>query len=180
MDPAALHRAMARSHRLVARPRATRWPTQVEAPPAAARLGLETGTWRQLSVEAVARRSELPAHCRATMICQPGEFCHRPFPLIGKVRLAFTRAQSPEALDVESALAVALRHDKEECMRNGRAILFALTIFVLYAATELYPADTTGLEPSRDSILRIVFQIQRADYEGDRPALKRLHDELTP
>jgi len=65
-------------------------------------------------------------------------------------------------------------------MRNGRAVLFALTIFVLSAATELYPADTTGLEPSRDSIIRIVTQIQRADYEGDRPALKRLHDELTP
>jgi uncharacterized protein YciI len=86
----------------------------------------------------------------------------------------------PEALDVESALAVALRHDKEERMRSGRAVLFALTIFVLSAPTEIYPADTTGLEPSRDSIIRIVTQIQRADYEGDRPALKRLHDELTP
>jgi len=74
----------------------------------------------------------------------------------------------------------SLGHDKEECMRNGRAFLFALTLFVLSAPTELYPADKTGLEPSRDSIIRIVTQIQRADYEGDRPALKRLHDELTP
>jgi hypothetical protein len=65
-------------------------------------------------------------------------------------------------------------------MRNGRAFLFALTLFVLSAPTELYPADQTGLAPSRDSIIRIVTQIQRADYEGDRPALKRLHDELTP
>ena len=64
--------------------------------------------------------------------------------------------------------------------RNGRAFLFVLTIFVLSAATELYPADKTSLELSRDSIIRIVTQIQRADYEGDRPALKRLHDELTP
>src|ERR1700722_8358636 len=69
---------------------------------------------------------------------------------------------------------------KEECMRNGRAFLFALTIFTLSAATELYPADQTGPGPSRDSIIRIVTQIQRADYEGDRPALKRRHDELTP
>ena len=64
-------------------------------------------------------------------------------------------------------------------MRNGRAFLIALAILILSAATELY-ADKTGREPSRDSIIRIVTQIQRADYEGDRPALKRLHDELTP
>ena len=65
-------------------------------------------------------------------------------------------------------------------MRNGRAFLFALTIFILSAATELYPADKNSLEPSRDSIIRIVTRIQRADYEGDRATLKRLHDELTP
>jgi uncharacterized protein len=65
-------------------------------------------------------------------------------------------------------------------MRNGRAFLFALTIFILSAATELYPADENSLEPSRDSIIRIVTRIQRADYEGDRATLKRLHDELTP
>src|ERR1700716_2185775 len=65
-------------------------------------------------------------------------------------------------------------------MRNGKDFLFALTIFVFSAATELFPVDKTGLEPSCDSIIRIVTQIQRADYEGDRAALKRLHDELTP
>jgi hypothetical protein len=64
--------------------------------------------------------------------------------------------------------------------RNGRAFLYALTMFVLSASTELCPAGKTSLEPSRDSIIRIVTQIQRADYEGDRPALKRHHDELTP
>jgi uncharacterized protein YciI len=65
--------------------------------------------------------------------------------------------------------------------RNSRAFLFMLTTFVLSdAATEIHPADKIGLEHSRDSIIRIVTQIQRADYEGDRPALKRLHDELAP
>jgi uncharacterized protein YciI len=65
--------------------------------------------------------------------------------------------------------------------RKGRALLFAVTIFVLsVAAHELYAADKTSLELSRDSVIHIVTQIQRADYEGDRPALKRLHDELTP
>jgi uncharacterized protein len=64
--------------------------------------------------------------------------------------------------------------------RNARAFLFALTMFVRSAATDLYSADKSGLEPSRDSIIRIVTQIQRADYEGDRPTLRRLHDELAP
>jgi uncharacterized protein YciI len=63
--------------------------------------------------------------------------------------------------------------------RNRRAFLGVL-LFALSAATELYPVDKTSLELSRDSIIRFVTQIQRADYEGDRPALKRLHDELTP
>src|ERR1700730_15052210 len=44
-----------------------------------------------------------------------------------------TWAQFPEAVDVESGLAVTLLHGKEECMsaRKGRAFLIALTIFVL-------------------------------------------------
>jgi hypothetical protein len=65
--------------------------------------------------------------------------------------------------------------------RNSRAFLFMLTTFVVSAAaTELHAADKIGLEQSRDSIIRIITEIQRADYEGDRPALKRLHDELAP
>jgi hypothetical protein len=63
----------------------------------------------------------------------------------------------------------------------GRAFLFVSTIFVLSAAViELYSAVKTSPEPSRDSIIRIITQIQRADYGGDRAALKRLHDKLTP
>jgi hypothetical protein len=33
---------------------------------------------------------------------------------------------------------------------------------------------------SREQVIKIVAQVQRADYEGDRAALKRLHDELAP
>ena len=64
--------------------------------------------------------------------------------------------------------------------RHGRAFLFVLAVFVLSAPTVGYAANKTSLELSRDSIIRIVTQIQRADYEGDRPSLKRLHDELAP
>lgn len=39
-------------------------------------------------------------------------------------------------------------------------------------------ASTT--DRSREQVVKIVTQIQRADYEGDRVALKRLHEELAP
>jgi tetratricopeptide (TPR) repeat protein len=65
--------------------------------------------------------------------------------------------------------------------RIGKAFLFVFAIFVWSAAaTELYPAVKTSPETSRDSLIRVVTQIQRADYEGDRAALKRLHDMLAP
>ena len=64
--------------------------------------------------------------------------------------------------------------------RNSKAFLFLLTTFVLSAVATAHSTDKIGLERSRDSIIAIVTQIQKADYEGDRPALKRLHDELAP
>jgi len=68
-------------------------------------------------------------------------------------------------------------------MRAGkvRGLLFVFTIFVLSAgAAELCLADKTSPGLSRDSVINIVSQIQRADYEGNRTALERLHDELAP
>jgi hypothetical protein len=47
-------------------------------------------------------------------------------------------------------------------------------------AAEQGPADKATAGLTRDSAIRIVAQIQWADYEGDRPALKRLHEELAP
>ena len=61
-----------------------------------------------------------------------------------------------------------------------RAILVALTTLTIPTAAQTQPEATRSPDPVRDSIIRIVNQIQHADYEGDRPALKRLHDELTP
>ena len=40
--------------------------------------------------------------------------------------------------------------------------------------------SATAADKSRDQIIKLVQQIQRADYEGDRAALKRLYDDLTP
>jgi hypothetical protein len=61
-----------------------------------------------------------------------------------------------------------------------RAILAALTALTISTSAQIQPEVKRSADPSRDSIIRIVNQIQRADYEGDRTALKRLHDELTP
>jgi len=41
-------------------------------------------------------------------------------------------------------------------------------------------ARATAAGPARDQVLRIVNQIKRADYEGDRVALQRLRLQLTP
>lgn len=36
------------------------------------------------------------------------------------------------------------------------------------------------LESRREAVIKLVVSVKRADYEGDRPALKRLYEELTP
>jgi hypothetical protein len=64
---------------------------------------------------------------------------------------------------------------REEAMRAKRAsILAAIIVASLSAATAALD------ESVRVSVTRLVAKIQRADYEGDRAALKRLHEELTP
>jgi len=64
--------------------------------------------------------------------------------------------------------------------RNRRGLWLALTTLAVSAfASEPLPADneTAG---TRDSVIRIVEQIRRADYEGDRDALNRLYEQLVP
>jgi hypothetical protein len=60
-----------------------------------------------------------------------------------------------------------------------RATLFALIALTIPAAAH-NQSNGKPADPARESILRVVAQIQRADYEGDRAALERLHAELTP
>lgn len=55
-------------------------------------------------------------------------------------------------------------------LRRGE-FLYALRTFLWSAAS---------LQDSRQAAIGIVTTIQRADYEGDRPALARLHAELAP
>ncbi len=61
---------------------------------------------------------------------------------------------------------------------------FVLMVLGVSALAAGRPAVKTGDKAtailSHDFAVGIVQQIQRADYEGDRPALKRLHDQLAP
>jgi len=59
---------------------------------------------------------------------------------------------------------------------SGVAPLIAAAILVLTSA----PALAGPLGDEREGVLRIVTQIQKADYEGDRSTLERLYGELTP
>lgn len=57
--------------------------------------------------------------------------------------------------------------------RMAQAIAMLMT-----SATMVFATPPAG--QSRDQVIKIVAEIQRADYEGDRTALKRLHAELVP
>lgn len=57
-------------------------------------------------------------------------------------------------------------------------VLSALLSLTALASVQTQPETT--LPSTRDSAIRIVEQIKRADYAGDRPPLKRLRDQLTP
>jgi tetratricopeptide (TPR) repeat protein len=58
-------------------------------------------------------------------------------------------------------------------LRRGRMANLLAILFI--SVTTLAAVD-----PPRGRVIKIVAQIQRADYEGDRAALKHLYEELTP
>ena len=61
------------------------------------------------------------------------------------------------------------------------ALLMALAVLAAAQTNgQARPEAKPAANPARDSLIRIVEQIKRADYEGDRVALKRLHGEFTP
>jgi outer membrane murein-binding lipoprotein Lpp len=63
--------------------------------------------------------------------------------------------------------------------RRKIAIKASLGLLVLILAATLPPgASPAAGDRSREQVIKLVVQIQRADYEGNRSALKRLHEEL--
>lgn len=67
-------------------------------------------------------------------------------------------------------------------LSSGNSLLwFALPMLAALAfAIGQRSPDKAAASLSRESIVGMVQKIQRADYEGDRTALKRLRDQLTP
>ena len=59
-------------------------------------------------------------------------------------------------------------------------LMLAVSAFASEPRPQARANEKASAGLSHDSIVSIVQQIQRADYEGDRKTLKRLHDELTP
>ena len=56
----------------------------------------------------------------------------------------------------------------------------ALRIFGALAISACAVLTASAADTPRQQVIKIVVQIQRADYEGDRAGLKRLNGELTP
>ena len=68
------------------------------------------------------------------------------------------------------------RHASNSARRRQGSVAKLMAILFISVAALAAPA----LDPSPEQVIKIVGQIQRADYEGDRAALKRLYEELTP
>ena len=59
--------------------------------------------------------------------------------------------------------------------------LSAATLGVILASLATFAGQKASAAPNaRDAVIKLVSQIQRADYEGDRPALRRLYNDLAP
>jgi hypothetical protein len=58
----------------------------------------------------------------------------------------------------------------------GRKLRVLCVLFGLLMTAQ----SALAADQQREQVVTIVTQIQRADYEGDRAALKRLHEELAP
>ena len=66
-------------------------------------------------------------------------------------------------------------------MRQRTPLLLAtLTACITLAPAAVAAPQSTPPATDRAPLLTIVTQIQRADYEGDRPALARLYADLAP
>ncbi len=65
-------------------------------------------------------------------------------------------------------------------MRHAANLLRSLSISAAIIFTSVFAVLGSPDEAAREPVPQIVSQIQRADYEGDRVALKRLFDELAP
>ena len=80
---------------------------------------------------------------------------------------------------IRHLVAARLVNRKGECLELAlsRDALKVLIALIISACATM---GAFGADSSRDSVIKIVTQIQRADYEGDRSALNKLYGELVP
>jgi hypothetical protein len=81
------------------------------------------------------------------------------------------------SIEIRPPQAARLGQASNPAKRSRASVPTVLAILLISTTTAL---ASSASDPSRGKVLKIVAQIQRADYEGDRAALKRLHGELTP
>jgi hypothetical protein len=73
-------------------------------------------------------------------------------------------------------VALTQPSNPSKCIWGKVARRFAVVLASVTMALAAGPA----VDPSPEQVVKIVTQIQRADYEGDRAALNHLYDELVP
>jgi tetratricopeptide (TPR) repeat protein len=78
---------------------------------------------------------------------------------------------------IDMAIATATRQRLNFCPSQRVRLAHVLPILLSFG-TIVSVASAT--DQAREQVTGIIVQIQRADYEGDRAALKRLHAELAP
>src|SRR4029077_19795135 len=76
---------------------------------------------------------------------------------------------------VTMVLRVERRAPNSAKRRQGTVAKLVGILFISVTALA-----ASAVDPSLEQVIKIVGQIQRADYEGDRAALKRLYEELAP
>jgi tetratricopeptide (TPR) repeat protein len=78
---------------------------------------------------------------------------------------------------VSMPLRVARQASNSAKVRQGS---MANLLAILLISVTTPSAALVAVDLPKEQVIKIVAQIQRADYEGDRAALKRLYEELTP
>jgi len=66
------------------------------------------------------------------------------------------------------------------CRGRSNGLRCVVTVLAVLSVSAPAAFGVPSVNPARQLVVKIVAQIQRADYEGDRAALQRLYGELTP
>jgi hypothetical protein len=61
--------------------------------------------------------------------------------------------------------------------RNAFTSIAGIALALLFSAA---PGGAAPTDSARPAVIKLVAQVRAADYEGDRPALARLYEELAP